>query len=189
MIGEAWEAMPDEAGEILRFWFGELKPEQWWKRDDAVDAVIRERFLDLHERLAEDVPEEWLASPRSRLAAVIALDQFPRNLFRASPRSFATDAKALALAKETIALGLDTELGESERIFLYVPFQHSENPDDQAQSVALYETLGNPDTLDFAKKHKLVIDRFGRFPHRNAVLGRESTQAERSFVAQESWFW
>jgi uncharacterized protein (DUF924 family) len=181
--------LPAEAREILRFWFDELEPEQWWKRDDAVDAVIRDRFLDVHERLAAGVPEPWLATARSRLAAVIALDQFPRNLFRGSARSFATDSKALALAKETIELGLDEELSKDERVFLYVPFQHSEDAADQARSVALFETLADADTLDFAKKHKLIIDRFGRFPHRNAVLGRETTAEEREFLDKESWFW
>jgi uncharacterized protein (DUF924 family) len=189
-MGESYEvAMPDEAEDVLRFWFGELEPDQWWKRDEEVDAAIRARFLGVHERLAEAIPPQWLATPRSRLAAVIVLDQFPRNLFRGSARSFATDAKALALAKETIELGLDAELNQDERVFLYVPFQHSEDPADQAQSVALYEKLGDADTLDFAKKHKWVIDRFGRFPHRNKVLGRKTTAEEREFREKESWFW
>lgn len=178
-----------EAVAVLDFWFGELKPEQWWKRDETLDAAIRERFLDLHERLAEKIPPEWLATARGRLAAVIALDQFPRNMFRDDPRTFATDPKALALAKETVAKGLDTDLSESERAFLYLPFEHSEEPEDQAESVRLYRKLGDAEALDFAEKHKLIIDRFGRFPHRNAVLGRETTQEEREFLKEASWFW
>lgn len=181
--------IPAEARDILAFWFGELTPEQWWKRDDAVDKRIEEKFLALHERLADHVPPNWLTSAKGRLAAVIALDQFPRNMFRGSARSFATDPKALALAKQTIALGMDKELSNNERIFLYVPLQHSEDPSDQAESVRLYKELGNENSLDFAEKHKLIIDRFGRFPHRNDILGRETTQEERDFIEKENWFW
>lgn len=183
------ESIPGEASDVLGFWFGELTPEQWWKRDDAVDAAVRTRFLALHERLADHIPAAWLASARGRLAAVIALDQFPRNMFRGSARSFATDPQALALAKETVSLGLDKQLSDNERIFLYVPFQHAEDPRDQAESVRLYKALGNANSLDFAEKHKLIIDRFGRFPHRNAMLGRETTQEEKDFIEKENWFW
>lgn len=183
------ETLPEPASRILDFWFGELKPEQWWKRDEAVDTMIRKRFLALHESLASNVPAEWLETARGRLAAIIALDQFPRNLFRDDARSFATDGKALALARETVAKGLDEAMNESERAFLYLPFEHSENAADQAQSVALYKKLGNAETLDFAEKHKLIIDRFGRFPHRNGMLGRETTDEERAFIEKENWFW
>lgn len=189
MTADDAKTIPAEAGNVLAFWFGELTPEQWWKRDDAVDATIRDRFLTLHERLAERVPAEWLTTARGRLAAIIVLDQFPRNMFRGSARSFATDPDALALAKETVALGLDRQLGDNERSFVYLPFQHSEDPADQAESVRFYKALGDENSLDFAEKHKLIIDRFGRFPHRNEVLGRETTKEERDFIEKQSWFW
>jgi uncharacterized protein (DUF924 family) len=181
--------IPVEAADVLNFWFQELTPEQWWVRDDAVDDAIRDRFQDLYETISEAVPDEWLETPRGRLAAVIVLDQFPRNLFRNSANAFASDAMALQLAKETVGAGLDQALTRDERVFLYLPFEHSEDKEMQEFSVTLYEKLGDADTLDFAKKHKQVIDRFGRFPHRNAVLGRETTEEERRFLEQESWFW
>lgn len=181
--------LPEEAREILSYWFDTLTAEQWWTRDDTVDATIRRKFSNLFERLAAGVPPAWLETPRGRLAAVIALDQFPRNLFRGSPRSFATDERALALARETIELGLDSGLNENERIFLYVPFEHSEDREDQARAIDLYENLGHAESLEFAKKHKQIIDRFGRFPHRNEVLGRESTREEIEFLKSEAWFW
>lgn len=180
---------PDEAAAVLRFWFEELAPEQWWKRDEAVDRAIAERFAALHARLSEGVPADFLETARGRLAAVIVLDQFSRNLYRDDARAYANDPQALALAKETLARGLAAELTASEKTFLYMPFQHSEDAGDQARSVELFAALGEAESLDFAQKHKLVVDRFGRFPHRNAVLGRESTPEERAFLERESWFW
>ena len=180
---------PAEAAAVLRFWFDELEPEQWWRRDAVVDEEIAIRFGSLHRQVAADLPAQWLDSARGRLAAVIVLDQFSRNLFRDDPLAFAFDETALALARETAQLGLDEALTKDERVFLYVPFQHSENPADQEMSVALYARLGDDNSLDFAQKHKTVIDRFGRFPHRNALLGRESTEEERAFLEQERWFW
>lgn len=189
METKAPEGTPETAQAVLQFWFEELGPEQWWKADEAVDAAIRERFGALHARLAEAVPAEWLDTAHGRLAAIIVLDQFSRNLYRGDPRSYAQDPAALALAKETLDLGLAQELTAPEKTFLYMPFQHSEKADDQARSVALFTALGDAENLDFAEKHKLIIDRFGRFPHRNRVLGRESTQEERAFVEKERWFW
>ncbi len=180
---------PEAAARVLRFWFGELRPEQWWTRDDGVDDAIRTRFAELQKDIADEVPLEWLETARGHLAAVIVLDQFPRNLFRKSARAFESDAAALALAVDTVDAGLDAQLTEAERKFLYLPFEHSEDADMQARSVALYEKLGDEDSLDFARKHKLVIDRFGRFPHRNEVLGRETTEEEQAFLEKESWFW
>jgi uncharacterized protein (DUF924 family) len=177
-------ADPSRIAEVLSFWFAELGEKQWWAPDPQVDAVVRERFGDVYEVLAREVPAAWRETAQGCLAAVIALDQFPRNLFRDDARAFATDGTALALSREAIAKRFDRELGEAECIFLYMPFQHSEDAGVQAESVALFEALGNENSLNFARAHKAVIDRFGRFPHRNAVLGRESTPEERAFLAE-----
>lgn len=189
MAEDALAGLPGEAASVLKFWFDDVQPEQWWKQDDQVDKTVREQFSDLHEKLASTVPAAWLETARGRLAAVIVLDQFPRNLFRGSPKAFESDAKALALAEDAVTLGFDKALTKDERVFLYLPFEHSEDAQAQARSIALFEELGDQGYLDFAKKHKLVIDRFGRFPHRNAVLGRKTSDDEREFLEQESWFW
>ncbi len=173
-----------EIEEILRFWFEELDPKDWWRKDDGLDATITRRFGPVYERLRRGVPDAWLESPDGVLAAVIVLDQFPRNIFRNTPEAFATDAAALALAKRAIASGVDAKLEPARRAFLYMPFQHSEDASDQARSIELFASLGQPLNLDFALKHKAVIDRFGRFPHRNAILGRSSTDEELAFLTE-----
>lgn len=173
---------PARIGEVLAFWFGELAPEDWFMGGEAVDAKVRERFSDLHEALREAVPESWRATARGAIAAVIALDQFPRNLYRGDARAFAADAAALALAKEALARGLDREMTEDERRFLYLPFEHSEDPADQERSVELFAALGDERSLEYAVRHKVVVDRFGRFPHRNEALGRASTPEEIEFL-------
>ena len=182
------DATPQETQSVLRFWFTELAPEQWWKMDAAVDRLIAERFTDLHAKLADGVPESWLASAHSRLAAVIVLDQFSRNLYRDDARAYACDACALALAQETIELELDAELSKDEKAFLYMPFEHCEEAAMQDRSVALFTALGDDNYLDFAVRHKVVIDRFGRFPHRNKDLGRESTPEEEVFLTEGRGF-
>ncbi len=181
--------LPEEAGDVLRFWFGVLKPEQWWERDDTVDQEIKTRFAPVYLRLADEVPKSWLASPQGRLAAVIVLDQFPRNMFRDDPRAYASDAAALKLAKDTIDSGDDKKLATEQRSFLYMPFQHSEDLAVQEESVELFRSLGDANQIDFAEKHKQVIDRFGRFPHRNEVLGRETTAVEKLFLKEPGLFW
>ena len=163
--------------EVLRFWFEELTPEQWFARDHDLDALIRDRFLTLHEELVEG-DAAGISAPRALLAAVITLDQFPRNMFRGTPRAYAADGIARGLSRITIENGCDADMTEHERSFLYLPFQHSENREDQALSLRLYEQLGNEEWTRFAKAHKDIIDRFGRFPHRNATLGRTSTPEE-----------
>lgn len=162
---------------VLRFWFSELREADWWTKSAATDAKIRERFLDLHERLvAADGSEA--TDPRTTLATVIVLDQFSRNLFRGSPRAYAADPIARRLARAAIANGFDTGMQAAERLFLYLPFEHSENLADQAYSVELISQLGREDWTRYALAHQFVVERFGRFPHRNAVLGRESTAEE-----------
>ena len=177
----------DWAAQVLHYWFEELRPEAWFRKDERVDAAIGERFGVLCEQLAQISPEQ-LTTPLEYLAAVIVLDQFPRNMFRGTPRAFATDAQALSIAQHAIATGLDRRLTQQQRLFLYMPFQHSEDRAVQAHSIELFTQLGLADNLDYAQRHKHIIDRFGRFPHRNAVLGRESTTEELQFIATHRGF-
>ncbi len=170
-------AEPAWVGDILRFWFEELSPADWFAKSDAVDARIRDRFMALHDRLvAEQEPKEL--TPPSLLAAVIAFDQFSRNLFRGSPRAFAADAQARNLAATAIDRGWDHSFGHKERMFLYLPFEHSENIEDQNRAVHLISQLGEPEWTEYALAHQSIVRKFGRFPHRNAALGRESSEAE-----------
>jgi len=168
--------------DILSFWFGETRPQAWFQADPAFDERISERFSILYDALRRKLPEDWLATPQGRLAAILVFDQFPRNMFRGKAEAFATDDAALALAKEGVGKGDDRTLGVVERQFFYLPFEHSERREDQAQSLALYEALGG-DGLEWARRHKAVIDRFGRFPARNTALGRETTAEEEAFLA------
>jgi uncharacterized protein (DUF924 family) len=170
--------------EVIAFWFEQLGSQDWFRKDVKLDATIKERFGALYDALKLGVPAAWLSEPHGVLASVLVLDQFPRNIFRGDERSFATDAAALAIAKRAIAEGVDAKLPGTKRWFLYLPFQHAENSADQARSVELFTTLGNPSALDYALRHQAVIDRFGRFPHRNAVLGRLSTEEEEDFLKQ-----
>jgi len=167
--------------DVVHYWFEVLSPESWYSAPPAVDVDITLRFKETYEELAKAVPDDWLQSAQAVLAAVLVLDQFPRNLYRGSPQAFATDADALALAKDAIGAGFDMELPPEQRAFLYMPFQHTEDLADQQRSLELYESLGVPNNLDFAVRHYEIIARFGRFPHRNSVLGRESTPEEVAF--------
>jgi uncharacterized protein (DUF924 family) len=161
----------DWAGDVLAYWFG-LDPARWWTADPELDAEIAERFEELWGAERHRVPEEFLATPDDALAAVILFDQVPRHLFRGHAESFATDPLALAVAKGAIDKGLDEQLSGNRRAFLYMPFQHSELLDDQERSLLLFTALGDADMLRYAKLHHDVIARFGRFPHRNRMLGR-----------------
>jgi uncharacterized protein (DUF924 family) len=163
--------------EILGYWFG-LDKAQYWKADPALDADIRERFLALWEKERENVAEAFLGSARDAVAAIILFDQLPRNMFRGHADQFSTDPLALAIARGAVYRQLDEAMSPAERGFLYMPFQHSEDIADQRRSVALFTALGDHDQLGFARKHHDVIERFGRFPHRNAILGRAPRPAE-----------
>ena len=174
------------AGVVHRFWFETLRPIQWFRVDPALDEDIRARFSDLHQRLRGLSPVA--AAPREALAGVIVLDQFSRNLFRGTPEAFAFDTAALARAEAAIGAGFDAELEGAERQFLFMPFMHSESRTVQARSVQLFATLGQPKELDFARRHQTIIERFGRFPHRNTILGRASTPEEAAFVAEGGSF-
>ena len=170
-------ASHDWRGEVLKCWFG-LDKRQWFAPSEEVDHRIREGFLRLWSEKQALPPDKFLIDPLTALAAVILFDQFPRNMFRGHADQFATDSLALAVAKGAIERGFDQELPEDERGFLYLPFEHSESLDDQRQSLLLFTALGDPLYLDYAKKHFEIIERFGRFPHRNAMLGRAPRAAE-----------
>jgi uncharacterized protein (DUF924 family) len=168
--------------QVLDFWFS-AGPGKWFSKDDAFDAAIRERFLPVYEAAAAGRLTDWEASAEGALALIIVLDQFPRNMFRGSPRTFAADALALAVAKRAIVRGFDKELGLPKRNFFYLPFMHAENLADQEQCVALSREAGDPNTLKYAEQHADIIRRFGRFPHRNPMLGRTTTPEEQAFLA------
>jgi len=170
--------------EILKFWFEEIEPKQWWKKDEALDRLITERFADIHHRATLCELFEWRKDAHGRLAEVIVLDQFSRNMFRSSPLSFAYDALALALAQEAIAVGADKSLSQTERSFLYMPFMHSESLQIHEIATGLFRDTGNQGSLDFELKHKAIIERYGRYPHRNSILGRQSTAEEIEFLKQ-----
>ena len=167
----------DWRGDVLKYWFG-LEPERWWKPEPELDDEIRRRFLKLWMAKRELPVASFLDHPLTALAAVILFDQFPRHMFRGHAEQFATDHLALAIAREAVDRGLDDQLEPNERTFLYMPFQHSEDLADQRRSLALFTALGDDYWLGYAKKHHDVIERFGRFPHRNAILGRAPRPAE-----------
>jgi uncharacterized protein (DUF924 family) len=178
MPGSAW------AKDVLRFWLEVTAPEKWFQEDDALDAAVRARFARTHEYIASLTRDDCLTDPQTALAAVIVLDQFSRNMFRGTPRAFASDPQALRLAQAAIGRGFDVEVPEPGRLFFYLPFEHAEDPAAQKRCVALMATLADPGPAKWAEAHKAIIDRFGRFPHRNAILGRDSTVDELDFLTQ-----
>jgi uncharacterized protein (DUF924 family) len=161
----------DWRADVLKFWFG-LQPKQWWNGGPELDHRIKENFLKLWAEKRQLPTDAFLADPLTALAGVILFDQFPRNMFRGHADQFATDSLALAIAKEAIAKGFDEQLQTSERKFLTMPFQHSENLDDQNRAILLLTEIGDDEQLHYARLHRDIIERFGRFPHRNAILGR-----------------
>ncbi len=188
-------------GTICEFWFGQHQDEAeliarqsalWWSKRDDVDSGIRVRFEPLLDRASAGELDGWRATPQGRLAFVLLTDQFPRNMFRSTPRAFAFDPLARAWARDAIDQGVDRRLRAIERVFLYMPLEHSESLDDQTEAVRLVGALTDgvgpqlrPDFerfLDFARRHREIIARYGRFPHRNAILGRESDAAEIDFL-------
>ncbi|MGF1473917.1 MAG: DUF924 family protein [Rubrobacteraceae bacterium] len=187
--------MPSRPVEILDFWFGREGEEgygefreAWFEKDAEFDRRIRENFLEDYERAARGEYDGWREDPERCLALVILLDQFPRNLFRGDTRTHATDAKALDVSRGAIEEGLDLELPPFQRHFLYMPFMHSEKVEDQRRSVALFEGLAaevdGPDVTEYAEGHRDIVERFGRFPHRNEILDRPSTAEEVEFLEQ-----
>jgi uncharacterized protein (DUF924 family) len=178
MPGSAW------ATDVLRFWLEDTAPEKWFQKDNVVDAAVGARFAGTHAYLTGLSRDDCLTDPQTALAAVIVLDQFSRNMFRGTPRAFASDPQALPLAEAAIARGFDRAVPEAARVFFYLPFEHAEDAAAQARCVALMATLADPSLMKWAEAHKAIIDRFGRFPHRNATLGRVSTTDELDFLAR-----
>jgi uncharacterized protein (DUF924 family) len=176
-------AEPAWVSDVLRFWFEELAEMDWFVRNDAVDARIRQRFLSLHGHVTADGGVPPSSTPRMLLAAVLVLDQFSRNLYRDDPRAFEADADARHLSRSIVAQGLDRAMTPPERLFVYLPFEHSENEVDQALAVRLIEALGNAYWTRYALAHQATIARFGRFPFRNAALGRTSTADEVAYIS------
>ncbi|MBW4585796.1 DUF924 domain-containing protein [Aetokthonos hydrillicola Thurmond2011] len=184
-----------QAKEILDFWFGQPqeagygKPKAFWfSKKPEFDEQVRTLFLKHYQKAAEGYLDDWIDFPNTCLALILLLDQFPRNIFRGTPEAFATDWEALSAAQHAIAQGYDQELLPVQRWFLYLPFEHSENLDDQRKAVQLFQQLSDdPDSassIEYAIHHMEVIERFGRFPHRNEILGRVSTPEEEEFLEQ-----
>ena len=174
---------PPWVAQVLDFWFRELGEEFWFTASSDLDERIRRRFLAVHERIIES-DACGLAGPRPLLAGIVVLDQFSRNMFRGTPRAFAADPVARRLAEQVIARGLDVMMTHAERYFVYLPFEHSEDREHQALAVRLIEQLRDESWTRYARAHQLVIDRFGRFPQRNAILGRTSSPDELQFLKE-----
>jgi uncharacterized protein (DUF924 family) len=169
---------------ILNFWFKEITPAQMWKVDPAFDALIASRFGDIHEQATRAELFAWRATPQGRLAEIIVLDQFSRNIHRGTRRAFETDPLALALAQEAVSANADAALAQEERVFLYMPYMHSESKQIHAVAEPLFKVNTPESNYNFELRHKAIIDRFGRYPHRNLILGRASTPEELSFLTE-----
>lgn len=169
---------------VLDFWFKELTPKQWFTKDEELDLVITKKFLSIHTQASQCELNHWRETIEGRLAEIIVLDQFSRNIYRDTPQAFAQDNLALALAQEAIASGEDNSLSDQQKAFLYMPFMHSESLTIHEQAVELFNKPGLETNLEFELKHKVIIEQFGRYPHRNNILGRTSTKQELDFLTQ-----
>lgn len=170
--------------QILDFWFAQLEPAMWWTKDEQLDRLIEQRFGMLHRQATGAELWRWRATPQGRLAEIILLDQFSRNIHRDRPESFAYDGMALVLAQEAITAGADLALPVVQRSFMYMPFMHSESLPVHERAVELFSTPGMESSLDFEVQHRDILRRFGRYPHRNQILGRTSTDEELVFLSQ-----
>ncbi|MGZ9897766.1 DUF924 family protein [Shewanella gaetbuli] len=170
--------------DVIEFWFTELSPKQWWHKDPELDSIIQQRFEKLLLKAKAAELFSWRDSPLGSLAEVIVLDQFSRNIYRDKAEAFASDAMALALAQVAISKGVDQQLPDEQRAFLYMPFMHSESAMIHVEAVELFSRLSNKNNLAFEYQHKAIIDKFGRYPHRNNILQRQSTALELEFLQQ-----
>ena len=184
MAGMVLSDGSDWARSVCEFWLEECSPDDWFKKSDALDAEIQERFGSMHAQLSQRAPDDFLNTTEQAFAAIILFDQLSRNLFRGDPRSFASDPLALDIARGMIAKGWDKDIAADRRVFVYLPFEHSEALEDQDVAVQLIEALGDEAFTRYAKAHRDVIKRFGRFPHRNTILGRTSTPDEEAYLSQ-----
>ena len=170
--------------EILAFWFHEIDPKLWWAQEPAFDALLKARFLPTLEQAAQGELHTWRTGPRGRLAEVLVLDQFSRNIYRGTPRAFAQDPMALALSQEAIASGALGQIDSLERVFLLMPYMHSESRLIHVRAEGLFREWAPQENYEFELRHKAIIDRFGRYPHRNTILGRTSSAEEIDFLEQ-----
>lgn len=173
--------MTETPAEVIAFW-REAGPERWFEKNEVFDEAVRARFLALHERAAAGELKDWENSAEGTLALLLLFDQFPRNMFRGTARAFATDELARAIAASALLKGFDAQVPSDLRTFLYLPFEHSEDMADQERGLALHTATGDQDDLKWAQIHADIIRRFGRFPHRNAALGRGTTPEEQAFL-------
>lgn len=174
----------DLTEDVLNFWFEGNGHEQWYAKDEVFDRQIHKRFGELHVRAVQGELFEWRESPEGRLAEIILLDQFSRNLYRDTPRAFACDGMALILAQEAVRAGADRQLEAQQRAFVYMPYMHSESRFVHEKALKIYRDFGDANCLDYELRHKRIVDRFGRYPHRNALLGRRSTPEELAFLQE-----
>ncbi len=172
------------AADIIQFWFEDISPSQWWQKSVAFDENIEERFGSLHKQAVSGELFSWRKTPQGRLAEIIILDQFSRNIFRDKPQAFFSDSMALALSQEAVDLRVDRNLSLVERSFLYMPYMHSESLLIHDEALKLFDIPGLENNYQFEIKHRDIIERFNRYPHRNAILGRESTKDELYFLTQ-----
>lgn len=170
--------------EIIEFWFEEIEPKQWWVKNPEFDSIVVKRFSGVYEKATRCELHSWRETAEGRLAEVIVLDQFSRNMFRDAAQAFAFDSLALVLAQEAVSHGIDKELSDKQRPFLYLPFMHSESLTIHDTALQLYTDNGSEGELKFEIKHREIIKQFGRYPHRNEVLGRTSTSEEIEFLTQ-----
>ena len=168
--------------DVNKFWFTELTPKLWFNKDVATDRAIRDRFADLHRQATVGELAEWRATPEGRLAEIIVLDQFSRSLYRGTPEAFAYDGMALILSQEAVRCNAQQGLTADQKLFLYLPHMHSESLAIHERAIQLFSQPGFETSLDFEMRHKDMIDRFGRYPYRNEILGRESTLEELEFL-------
>jgi len=167
---------------VLSFWFNDIEPSQWWTKNAEFDQIIKQKFLSLHNQAMRCELFHWRATPKGRLAEIIVLDQFSRNIFRGTPLAFASDNLALVLAQEAVATDIHEKLAPVERNFLLLPYMHSESLAIHEHAVELYKKYTDKAALSFELKHKQIIEEFGRYPHRNAILGRQNTPPESDFL-------
>lgn len=176
--------MYNKSKEIIKFWFEELTPKQWFIASEELDTKIYDRFGDVHAAAAKGELDSWRSTPEGSLAEIILLDQFSRNIYRGKPAAFANDLAALVLAQEAIKKGFHTKVETFKRRFFYMPFMHSESLLIHEKALRLFNEPGLEDNFDYEIKHKKIIERFGRYPHRNEILGRNSTAEEIEFLSQ-----